>query len=320
VIALTAAALAALALAAMPAADVVPATDPTRAAPAIDPGRAAPAADAAPTIDELKRASFGGLQVHAGTITLVGGRWEGKPSAAGGASRPRVDLVTDLRLAADLDGDGREEAVVLLTESTGGSGVLVDLAVTAHDGDAVRNVATVLLGDRVQVRDVRLVGATLVADLVRAGPGDAASCPGEMVTRLFSLKQDHLDEIPSSAAPGRLSLEALLGVEWVLRRWSSSEPAPAQPEVTLAYDDGGISGSAGCNRYFAPASGQAPGQIAVGPAGATRMACPPEVMAVEKRFLGILPRVDRYAFLAGQLTLSYEQDGTRGFLTLARVK
>jgi heat shock protein HslJ len=311
VIAPGALALAAVALAAAPAAD------PARAADA------APAADAvhgAPTIDELKRAAFAGLQVTQETITLVDGKWEGKPSAAGGASRPRVDLVADLRLAADLDGDGREEAVVLLSESTGGSGVLVDLAVTARDGDAIRNVATVFLGDRVQVSDVRLVGATLVADLVRAGPGDAACCPGEMVTRLFSLKQDHLDEIPSSAPPGRLSLETLLGVEWVLRRWSPGEPAPAQPEVTLTYSDGRISGRAGCNSYFASAKGQAPGEIAVGPAGATRMACPPDVMAVEKRFLGILPHVDRYAFLAGQLTLSYEQDGTRRFLTLTRVR
>ena len=293
------------------------------AAIALADAPAAPAADAArgaPTMDELKRASFGGLQVHAGTIALVDGRWEGQPPVAGGASRPRVDLVTDLRLAADLDGDGREEAVVLLAESTGGSGVLVDLAVTARDGDAVRNVATVLLGDRVQVRDVRLVGATLVADLVRAGPGDAACCPGETVTRLFSLKQDRLDEIPSSAAPGRLSLRDLSGVEWVLRRWSPGEPAPAQPEVTLSYRDGRISGRAGCNGYFASATGEAPGEIAVGPAGATRMACPPEAMAVETRFLGILPRIDRYAFLSGQLTLSYEQDGTRRFLTLARKK
>ena len=306
-------ALASVAFAALAAGvAVAPAPDP--AAPAADPARGAP------TIDELKHASFGGLQVHAGTITLVDGRWEGKPSVAGGASRPRVDLVTDLRLAADLDGDGREEAVVLLAESGGGSGVLVDLAVTARDGDAVRNVATVLLGDRVQVRDVRLVGATLVADLVQAGPGDAACCPGEMVTRLFSLKQDHLDEIPSSAAPGRLSLQELSGVEWVLRRWSAGEPAPAQPEVTLSYRDGGISGRAGCNSYSASAKGQAPGEIAIGPAGATRMACPPEVMAVETRFFGILPRIDRYAFLAGQLTLSYEQDGARRDLTLIRKK
>jgi heat shock protein HslJ len=311
VIALAAIALGAVALAAAPAVEAAPAAN---AAPAVDPARAAP------TIDELKRAAFAGLQVTHETVTLVDGKWEGKPSAAGGASRPRVVLVTDLRLAADLDGDGREEAVVLLAESNGGSGVLVDLAVAARDGDAIRNVATVFLGDRVQVRDVRLVGATLVADLVQAGPGDAACCPSEMVTRLFSMKEDRLDEIPSSAAPARLSLEELSGVEWVLRRWSSSEPAPAQPEVTLSYGDGRISGRAGCNSYFASANGQAPGAISVGPAGTTRMACPPDVTAVEKRFLGILPRIDRYAFLAGQLTLSYEQDGTRGSLTLARKK
>ncbi|HYV84380.1 MAG TPA: META domain-containing protein [Patescibacteria group bacterium] len=284
------------------------------------PAAASPApvaASSAPTIDELKRTTFHGLQVAPGTITLVDGRWEGKPAAEGGASRPRVELVTDLRLAADLDGDGREEAVVLLAESSGGSGVLVDLAVAGRDGDVVRNVATVLLGDRVQVRDLRLVGGTLVADVVQPGPGDAACCPGQMVTRFFRLKDDRLDEIPSAAEPARLSLEALSGVEWVLRRWSASETAPPAPEVTLSYKDGRISGRAGCNSYFASVTGRLPGQIAVGPAGATQMACPPEVMAVEKRFLGLLPRINRYAFLAGQLVLSFDQDGTPASMTFA---
>jgi heat shock protein HslJ len=302
-------ALAALALAPAGAAAPVPAVPPP-----------AGAARSAPTIDELKQAAFRGLQIESGTITLSDGRWEGKPPAAGGSSGPRVDLVADLRLAADLDGDGREEAVVLLAESQGGSGVLVDLAVTARDGDAVRNVATVLLGDRIQVRDVRLVGATLVVDLVRAGPGDALCCPGELATRFFRLRQDQLDEIPSGAARGRLSLAALEGVDWVLRRWSSAEPAPAQPELTMTYKDGRISGRAGCNSYFAGVTDRTPGAMAVGPAGTTQMACQPELMAVEKRFLGILPRIDRYAFLAGQLVLSFDQDGSPGSITFARRK
>jgi heat shock protein HslJ len=196
--------------------------------------------------------------------------------------------------------------------------VLVDLAVMARDGDAIRNVATVLLGDRVQVRDLRLVGSTLVADLVQAGPGDAACCPGEMVTRFFRLKPDRLDEIPSGAAPARLSLEALGGVEWVLRRWSPTEAASLTPEVTLSYKDGRLSGRAGCNSYFATVAARAPGGIAVGPAGATQMACQPDIMAVEKRFLEILPRINRYGFLAGQLTLSYDQDGTPGSIAFVR--
>jgi heat shock protein HslJ len=278
------------------------------------------AAGSAPTIDELKQAAFHGLQAAPGTITLADGKWEGKPFAEGGGERPRVDLVTDLRLAADLDGDGREEAVVLLAESSGGSGVLVDLAVTARDGDAVRDIATVLLGDRVQVRDIRLVGATLVADLVQAGPGDAACCPSAMVTRFFHFKDDTLEEIPSGAAPARLSLDALAGVEWVLRRWSPTETAPGEPEVTLSYREGRISGRSGCNKYFAAVTAGPPGRLSVGTAGTTQMTCPPDVMAVEKRFLGILARVNRYGFAAGHLTLSYDQDGTPGSITLARRK
>jgi heat shock protein HslJ len=272
----------------------------------------------APGYDEVRSATFGGLRVTSGTVTLAGGVWERAPAVPGGASRPRVELVRDFRLVADLDGDGREEAVVLLAESGGGSGSLVDLAVAARAGDTVRNLATTFLGDRVQVRDLRFEDGHLAADLVQAGPGDAACCPGELATRWFRFENGRLVETPSRVATTRLSLEALGGVEWVLRRWSLTETAAAGPEVTLSYAGGRFSGRSGCNRYFASATGGAPGAVAIGPAGATQMACEPSVMAVEKRFLDALSRIRRYSFLAGELILSWEQDGAPGSIAFAR--
>jgi heat shock protein HslJ len=120
---------------------------------------------------------------------------------------------------------------------------------------------------------------------------------------------------PSSQASEPLSLELLSGTEWVLRKWDVDEAAPAQPEVTLQYEGGRFVGNAGCNRYFAPATSQGePGDLTVGPAGATRMACPEPAMSIEVRFLKQLAKANKFGFRSGQLALTYAKDEGAGIM------
>ncbi|HAJ92935.1 MAG TPA: hypothetical protein DCO71_10040 [Gammaproteobacteria bacterium] len=63
--------------------------------------------------------------IHDDDVTLTDGYWEGEPVVAGGASRPSVGLIDDFMLAGDLDGDGTDEVVVFLWESSGGSGTYI---------------------------------------------------------------------------------------------------------------------------------------------------------------------------------------------------
>jgi len=263
---------------------------------------------------ELGAATYTGLEEAPGPVTLVDGAWEGPPYEPGGASRPRVSLARDFRVTGDLDGDGAEEAVVLLAGSSGGSGSFVYLAVAGRVDGEVRNRATRPLGDRVQVRGARVGAGRVSVDVVQAGPGDAACCPGELATREFVLDAGWaLRELPASAPPSRLSLEALSGTTWVLRRWRWNEEAPSQPEVTLAFGEGRFSGSSGCNAYFATAAdGAVPGDVSVGLPATTRRACPPPAMDAEARYLRQLASVKKYGFLAGRLALSFQEDGARG--------
>ena len=101
----------------------------------------------------------------------------------------------------------------------------------------------------------------------------------------------------------------LAGTEWVLREWDLGEPA-AEPEVTLVYGDGRLSGGSGCNRYFTQArEGDSPGDLELGPGAGTRMACPDLESSVEARYLQQLGATHRFGFLLGRLALSYEKDG-----------
>jgi heat shock protein HslJ len=281
---------------------------------AAEAGRAAQAAPA-PTLRELKNATYGGFDVVKTPITLKEGRWEGEPYAAGGASRPAVSFVSDFHVSGDLDGDRSEDAVVLLAESTGGSGENIYLAVVARRDNQLRAIGTARVGDRVQIRDLRIDGRDIVVDLVQAGAQDAACCPGELLTRRWQLGSAGLVEAQTLNKPARLTLETLAGTEWVLHAWNMNDATPAKPEVTLVLKDGKFAGGAGCNRYFAAAKlGEMPGDVTVGPAGATRMMCPPEQMIVEGRFLKQLAGVKKFGFMVGRLALSYETDGVWGVM------
>jgi heat shock protein HslJ len=122
---------------------------------------------------------------------------------------------------------------------------------------------------------------------------------------VFALQMTAKREKQEPAITGS-TLQELEGTQWVLRSWSDKEPAPQTPEVTLTYKEGQFAGRGGCNNYFASVKpGNPQGEISVGPAGATRMACPDPAGAIETRFLGQLAAVQKFAIVAGQLSLTF---------------
>jgi heat shock protein HslJ len=275
------------------------------------PSEPTKAAMQAPTLKEIKNASYSGIEGLKGSVKLVDGRWKGRPYKKGSASRPVVSLIGDFRITGDLDGDGTDDAVVLLNYAPGGTGQLLHLALMARKKGKIQNLATALIGDRVQIRDVRIEQKRIFVDVIQAGPKDAMCCPGEVTTREWTLEPGgKLNRYTVTAKPARLTLETIGNTEWILRSWDSKQPAPTRPAVTLIFKDGRFTGSSGCNNYFAPVKeGKIPGDVEVGAAGTTRKSCPASEMSVERRFLEQLVRVRKFGFLVTQLALSWEKDG-----------
>ncbi len=272
-------------------------------------GDSSAVARAAPTLEELRNATYVGLEGSEDTLTLRDGRWEDEPPSPESHVRPSVTYLRDMRLAGDLDGDGAEEAVAFLAYSGGGTGDFLHVAVVSRREGRLRNVATALVGDRVQVRGARIERRSVALDLVQAGPGDAACCPGELVTRAWVLDGTSLVERDSVRAPARLSPEAIGRGEWTLEAWDLGVPADREPRVTIRYQDGRVAGISGCNRYSAPMfSGETPGDVIIGVAIGTRMACPPPAMEVERRFLDRLAGTRKIGFIAGRLALTYREE------------
>jgi heat shock protein HslJ len=275
------------------------------------PSEPTKAAMQAPTLKEIKNASYSGIEGLKGSVKLVDGKWKGRPYKKGSASRPVVSLIGDFRITGDLDGDGTDDAVVLLNYAPGGTGQLLHLALMARKKGKIQNLATALIGDRVQIRGVRIEQKRIFVDVIQAGPKDAMCCPGEVTTREWTLEPGgKLNRYTVTAKSARLTLETIGNTEWILRSWDSKQPAPTRPAVTLVFKDGRFTGSSGCNNYFAPVKeGKIPGDVEVGAAGTTRKSCPANEMSVERRFLEQLVRVRKFGFLVTQLALSWEKDG-----------
>lgn len=166
--------------------------------PSVEPAAAAEATDELPVpiallADALKNTTFVGVLDT--PVTLNGGLFEGEPFGEGAASRPVVSLVPDLVDYGDLNGDGQSDAVVFLVSNSGGSGTFTYLAIVAADGEKPVNLATTLLGDRIQVQSVELEGDQITVQMLAQGPDDPMCCPTQQVTKVFRLEGDQLVEV-----------------------------------------------------------------------------------------------------------------------------
>jgi len=274
------------------------------------PVAAPPGPPPTPTLEQLRSASVSGVFDQA--VTLSGGVFEGEPLEPGAASRPRLLLWEPTVHFGDLDGAEGSEAVAMLSSSSGGSGEFVYLAAFAvRDGQLV-NLGTAPVGDRTKLQSLWLERGTIVMDVIEAGPDDAACCPTQVARKTYALEGGALKQV-SSEVRGVLALSMLAANEWLLVEMDG-QPLPAGVEPPLVhFERESVRGFAGCNRFTAPVKETKPGEIDIGPAAATKKACPPEQMELEQKFLAQLDAVDRYTYLAGQLGLSWT-DGERSGL------
>lgn len=263
-----------------------------------------------PTIDDAKNAVYHDIY-EKDDVRLVQGKWQGEPFVKNGTSRPMAGLIEDFTFTGDINSDGRKERVVFLWESSGGSGTLVYLAVLAsHDGKIV-NLATELVGDRVQLQRGYVEHEKIQLNVIEATESDPACCPTHKMLRSWSLKDKQLIESEPQSL-GVISLTDLEGVEWVLTQLKRQYTLPENITVTMTVKGDRIGGRSGCNRYFAAIkSGENAGDIAISQAGATRMACRGEAMNIESDYLKALSSVNGYSFMNGNLVLIWkDEDGT----------
>jgi heat shock protein HslJ/PKD repeat protein len=107
----------------------------------------------------------------------------------------------------------------------------------------------------------------------------------------------------------------LVGTTWVLLSYGSpDQPTTVEPGTTttaLFYDDGSLTGNAGCNTYAAGYTAQ-DGAMTISMPASTLMACTMG-MEQESAYLAALPKAESYAITGPNLEITY--DGGAGVLT-----
>jgi len=129
-----------------------------------------------------------------GKAKLVNGVFE-EPAAPGSATKTQVQLTKELA-TGDINGDGFEDALVLLVADPGGSGTFTYLALVLNDNGNPKPIASVLLGDRIIVKSLAIQDGQVVVKLLTRKPDEPMSAkPTVDVTRIFNLEGDRLHEV-----------------------------------------------------------------------------------------------------------------------------
>jgi hypothetical protein len=93
----------------------------------------------------------------------------------------------DVAAFGDLNGDGASDAVVLLAENGGGSGVFISLLVMLNQGGLPYQAAAAELGDRVLINGAKIDSGRVELDMVVHGPNDPSCCPNQAKTQVYRL-------------------------------------------------------------------------------------------------------------------------------------
>jgi heat shock protein HslJ len=125
---------------------------------------------------------------QSGMAPLTDGEY--REQAAPGSATETVVMITEHIAHGQLN--GQDAVAVVLVTDPGGSGTFYDLAVVFEQDGAPVNVATTMLGDRVQIKAVSVVGNEIIVEMVAHGPDDPMCCPTQDVVQTYALEGQEL--------------------------------------------------------------------------------------------------------------------------------
>ncbi len=139
----------------------------------------------------------------------------------------------------------------------------------------------------------------------------------------FEIAGNDLTATTDSGATLRFVREAppqLAGVDWKVTSFNNNRHAVVgvigESRLTLAFKDGQVSGSAGCNNFHGSYSADG-GKIQFGPLATTRRACAEDLMNQEKEFLAALASAVTWK-IDGNVLDMHRPDGERAIWAVSK--
>jgi hypothetical protein len=268
-----------------------------------------------------------------GVVTLTEGEYR---APSGPDTPPEVIISFESSVEGDLDGDGVEDAAVILVERSVGAGTFYRLHALSSDGDEVRDVSSRLLGDRIRVQALRIEDGVIETDVLIRRPAEpAVSEPTVPLTLTFALTNRGLLPMkPPAGMDVRLgspddSTGGLTGATWRFLEMRLEETPPVvadplgdTPELVFSSElsdvdgrSGRAWGTAGCNRVLASYQARNDGGLRIFGVATTRRACEPSVMTFEQSFTANLGSATAFEVQGDELEIRF----AGGAMTLIRV-
>jgi len=142
------------------------------------------------TINELKSGEYRSEWSTKGKIKLNDGIY--KEKIASDSATELVIKLNDRISFGDLNGDGAEDAALILVSDPGGSGTFYDLVAVINSQGKAKYAASIFLGDRVKVEKVDLSSGKILVKMVIHKRTDPMCCPSLKVEQEYALQGDEL--------------------------------------------------------------------------------------------------------------------------------
>jgi hypothetical protein len=139
------------------------------------------------TADMLKNGTYKLPQLGA-TVTLVNGKYD---SPAADENVIHVALLDPIAFG-DLNGDGAEDAAVLFSENSGGTGDFISVVVVLNQNGAPMQSADRLIDDRAMINGMTIHNGRILVDAVIHGPADPMCCPNFPAMETLQLRNNRL--------------------------------------------------------------------------------------------------------------------------------
>ena len=123
-------------------------------------------------------------QVEGVTITLSNGRAE-MPIEEGSATVIATEIFGE-PIYGDIDGDGDDDAGVLIRQEPGGTGTFYYVAAAINESGTYSGTNALLLGDRVVPQNVQISGGGVVANYADRAADEPMSAPATVGKTLYT--------------------------------------------------------------------------------------------------------------------------------------
>lgn len=95
----------------------------------------------------------------------------------------------------DINHDERDDAVVVLMSSGGGSGAFLELTALIDNRKSIEQTNSFLVGDRIKLDSIKIKDSIIELHILSHETNDPSCCPSQPIIKKFAINGNHMIEI-----------------------------------------------------------------------------------------------------------------------------